>query len=89
MRRATVWWHDAHSESGDFGDKQIENKHRPLLVGQTGWIVKSDRTGITLSMERAPHEGNEGLDIAEEPYRFRFFVPKAMIQRIEWLEAKS
>jgi hypothetical protein len=84
-----VYWIDAHSEDGDFGDETLEKKHRPMLVAGTGWVVKTNKVGITLAMDWAPRESNEGLAVDTLPYRYRFFIPRRNIQRIEWLEPKG
>jgi len=85
MRRATVWWGDAHDCDEDFTQEQIDNQHVPIFDGATGWVARSDAQGVTLVMRWAPP--SENPKTKPVPYRIRLFIPRKMIQRIEWLEA--
>jgi hypothetical protein len=87
MRRATIWWHDAHSCDDDFTQGEIDSRHAPIFDGATGWVVRSDRDGVTLVMRWSPLEYNPKPQ--PDPYRVSLFIPRKMIQRIEWLEPKA
>ncbi len=83
MKRATVWWEDAHTSTRDFSDADLDQIHEPIVFGATGWVVRSNRKGITLSTDWSP--GASGYD----PYKAPSFIARGMIQRIEWLEPLS
>jgi len=88
MRRATVWWGDAHGEAGlEMTREELDQKHKPCIQATTGWVFRYDKIGITLIMVLAEFDPPEGY-ILSSPYRYREFVPRKMIRRIEWLEAK-
>jgi len=86
MRRATVWWGDAHHDMSDHDADEIEKRHRPIIVATTGWVVRSDRIGISLVLDWKSHGENVGFYGYD--YRGHHFIPRKMIQRIEWLEPK-
>jgi len=77
-RRATVWWHDAHHSSGDWDDAGGANSHKPALCGNTGWVVYSDRIGLSMAFELDPG------DMGAAPYRDRQFIPRGMVIRIDY-----
>ena len=88
-KRVTVWWYDAHGA----GDRSIDHnmvvkEHRPLLLAKTGWLVRSDKTGVTLAHEWAPSdERNQPIPVYD--YRGTAFVPRGMIKRVEVLHPKK
>ena len=87
MKRATVWWRDAHFGAGPRACKEVENDHRPAICAVTGWVVYTNAKGVSLAFERQDDERNQGLGL--DDLRTVKFVPRAMIDRIEWLEPKG
>ena len=85
-RRATVWWGDAWS-SGEHIDEDNPPPHMPMTIGSTGWLFKQDKAGILLCTEWNGETAGKGFD----PYwgRKHHFIPRGMIQRVEWLEVKA
>ena len=84
MRRATVWWGDAHSSSSEFNEEGILEQHRAINLASTGWIVRRNAKGVTLVLEYTADESMAN----SRPYAKIQFIPRGMIQRIEWLEPK-
>ena len=86
MKRATVWWGDAHTSVGDYDAADLVRRHRPVVQATTGWVFKNDRVGVTLVMI-SKLDKNEGMSTYD--YRLPYFIPRGMIQRIEWLGAAA
>lgn len=86
MKRATVYWCDAHSSQVDYDAAELDRRHRPVHQATTGWVFKNDRVGVTLVMVNKLDKENAGMGLYD--FRLPFFIPRACIQRIEWLEPK-
>jgi hypothetical protein len=87
-RRVTVWYGDAHRSQDHFDLKDAEPRHKPVLKGATGWLVLSNRTGVTIATEWNLAPENSHITNLWE-YVDPQFIPCPMIQRIEWLEGKT
>ncbi len=48
-------------------------------MGLTGWIAKEDEKGVTIANEWLPDQ-----DIAHSDYRGTHFIPRGMIERVEY-----
>ena len=86
MKRATVWWNDAHGSSErHLSDGELEAFHKAVYCATTGWVLRDDDVGVTLAFEvfLPGHPRNEGLDTY--PHRGYHFVPRAMIDSMEYL----
>jgi hypothetical protein len=86
-RRVTIWYGDAHRGQEHFDPKDAEARHKPVLKGATGWLVISDRVGVTIATEWNGAADNDHIDNLWE-YVDRQFISRGMIQRIEYLEVR-
>lgn len=71
-----VVWEDAWTSGGRYTQEEI-NRTQPLLMDLYGLCVRDDKAGITITMEKAPKEGN---------YRCIWFVPRAMVKKVTVLK---
>lgn len=67
---ALVVWDDAH---GDSTTEVFEGdiKHSPDRFYSYGWVIRSDKDGITLASEWNPNAGS---------WRSTMFIPRPMVQ---------
>ena len=72
-KMAVVEWGDA-STSTDFGDDKV---HAPVITYSCGFVVKKNRSGITLAQDCYEKKGE---------WRTWGFIPKGMIRRVVYLE---
>jgi len=84
--RATVTWNDAHSDRAEFGDEEMNRWHRPMVQERTGWILRSDKAGVTMCFEmEVLHDGWTN----RARYRSHYFIPRANIVKVEYLKPKA
>lgn len=57
-------------------------KHGPTKMQTIGWLLKDDEKGVSLFNERC-------LDVDDQTYRGRTFIPRAMITKVEPLNDKK
>ena len=70
-----VKWADAHSVgAGEFETEEI--MHRPYYFETVGWLVKSNRKGITVATDL----GEDGR------WRTTTFVPRGIIVRVKVID---
>ncbi len=81
-RRATVWWHDAHSGDGLKDAATVVKEHRPMLVARIGWVVQDDDAGISLGWEYNDPAQNPHVSVYD--FRATMFIPRGMIVRVEY-----
>lgn len=82
-RRATVWWNDAHRSASANADADVICKeHAPVLLGITGWIIRDDDAGVSIGWEWT-HTQNTHAAFTE--FRGYGFIPRVMIERVEYL----
>lgn len=87
-RRATVWWIDAHGDAeSEMSAEDIDKRHRPALQATTGWVIRSDKIGVTLVMVLSDFL-SDGY-ILSSPYRYREFIPRQFIKRVQWWSGKE
>lgn len=84
-KRVTVWYGDAHHNQNHFDFKEATTCHKPILKGATGWLVISNRTGVTIATEWNLARENGDMGSLWE-YVDGQFIPRGMIQRIDWLK---
>lgn len=87
MRRATVSWGDAHHSTGSYDKEELDQRHRAVVVRTTGWVFRADKTGLTLVASDKGTPENTGMELCD--FRAPFFIPRACIKKIEWLEPKT
>lgn len=86
MKRATVWWGDAHHSTGAYDKEELDQRHRAVVVSTTGWVFRTDKAGVTLVASDKARPENTGMELHD--FRAPFFIPRGMIRDIEWLEPK-
>lgn len=74
MHVVVVTWHDAHETSGDFATA-ADIDHTPKTQHTVGFLLRSDRVGVTIATERSDDGG----------YRTTNFIPRGMIVRVRRL----
>ena len=76
MKHVTVivTWNDAHEQGGDVATV-AEINHAPDMQHTVGFLLRSDRVGITLASERCEGGG----------WRTTNFIPRAMVVRVRRL----
>jgi hypothetical protein len=73
-----VEWNDA-CEYEDL-DNTSKIAHKPLVVISTGFLLKTDESGVSLCADYSP---------AENTYRGQVFIPRAMVIREEIPNGKT
>jgi hypothetical protein len=68
MKIIEVTWHDAVLRP-EFNDSS-HIAHRPEILHSCGFLLKSDRTGVSLCTDYAPSDGT---------FREQSFIPRGMI----------
>lgn len=71
----SVHWLDAHHQNGEVKANGIE--HSPSVQVCVGWLIRSDKQGVTLAMEYCEDEPEE--------LRITWFIPRGMVKRLRHL----
>lgn len=72
LKLVLVTWNDAWASLEDFS----EADHEPFVYQTAGWLVKSDKRGVTLAYEL----GEDGSTRGEH------FIPRGMVKRVRDLK---
>jgi hypothetical protein len=70
-----VTWHDAWARHDAHSEDEIAACHRPAVTHSVGFLVRSDRTGITLAACYDDHDGAPSYDRV-------LFIPSGMVVRV-------
>jgi len=73
-----VTWNDAWSSQAGHDREKVETDHRPVVIQSVGFLVKSNRVGITLA-------GCYDLKDGEPSYDRVLFVPRGMVASVRTL----
>ena len=78
-----MFWSDAHGSGDANHDRpQIVRQHHPHKMAATGWIVIDDEVGVSVAWEWIPPDD----DMTTYDFRGYQFIPRVMVDRIEYLE---
>lgn len=69
---AKVLWGDAWNQAGWKTEKWVEENHEPAMVENVGYIVKQDRSGVSLAQGVSDDVSFLGI----------MFIPRGMIKKI-------
>ena len=77
-------WRDAWADAVEGVTlKDVADKHRPTIMETRGWLLYEDADGVSILGERC-------LDIGDDYYRGRSYIPKVLIQSISpWPAVKA
>jgi hypothetical protein len=89
-RRGTVWWIDAHHGGEQYATlEDLVREHVPMHRAETGWIVQDDDAGVHVALTWFPKDEGDGyLSRSQGSSDFHdvTFIPRAMVERVEYLE---
>ena len=92
-KRATVWWIDAHHGGEQYATlEELANEHKPMLRSDTAWLILDDAVGVTIALSRLVKDGGDTYlkrpagtsDVVDV-----MFIPRAMIERVEYLTPEA
>ena len=73
-RLAVLIWNDAHATLDQHSLDEALKLHRSAVIQTTGYILKSDESGVLIAGEWLPQAGDEG-----EAFRSITYVPRGMV----------
>ena len=90
MKRATVWWIDAHHGGEQYATiAEVIKDHNPMLRADTAWVVQDDEIGISLALSRLIKTDDEQYLQRSVPSTSDvvdvMFIPRRMVERVEYL----
>jgi hypothetical protein len=68
-----VDWEDAWSSTGDYNQDDID-LHEPLICHSAGFLVRDDKSGVTLAVEI--------FDESDDPFRKVQHIPRGMVRKV-------